>query len=274
MSEMSLALIIGAMKSGTTSLLTYLASHPAVVRSPMKEPNFFSDDDVWERGEQWYRDLFEWDPARHRWAVEASTSYTKPDKSEIAAERIASFPGTKRLIFIMRNPIDRLRSHMAHGKALRWRSFAGSGIPEKVLLTSKYAEQLRPYAARFPRNDLLLLLFEDLVADPDTLMGRVHAHLGLEPSPVDLTRAHNVTSERLVRPDWYVRLRGLRAVSALRSVMPARQWIARRVLRFRAAEHVHFEPEQREKLIELLASDVRALRHEFGVDTSRWDLGV
>jgi hypothetical protein len=273
-SQMNLALIIGAMKSGTTSLLAYLSSHPAVVRSPMKEPNFFTDDDLWARGEQWYRDLFQWDPSRHRWAVEASTSYTKPGTSEIAAERIASFPGEKRLIFIMRNPIDRLRSHLAHGKALGWRSFAGSEIPDKVLRTSKYAEQLRPYSTHFPRADLLLLLFEDLVADPATLMGRVYAHLELEPSAVDLARAHNVTSERLVRPDWYNRIRGMKGVSALRSLLPARTWLARRVLRFQPAEHVQFEPEQRERLIEMLAPDLRALRRDFQVDISRWNLGV
>ncbi len=93
-------LIIGAMKSGTTSLFELLAQHPQISASAEKEPSFFnrdSDDDEWRR----YTDLWRWDPSRHLIALEASTSYSK---SPLDSERA----GTNR------RPWDRRAIHI-HG---------------------------------------------------------------------------------------------------------------------------------------------------------------
>ena len=72
-----LALIVGAMRSGTTSLFHYLAAHPQVAASADKEPDYFSSDKVFARGPGWYEELFSFDPARHTIRLEASTNYSK-----------------------------------------------------------------------------------------------------------------------------------------------------------------------------------------------------
>ena len=52
-------IIIGAMKCATTSLHDQLAAQSGIFMSTPKEPNFFSDDDAWRRGLDWYWGLFE-----------------------------------------------------------------------------------------------------------------------------------------------------------------------------------------------------------------------
>jgi hypothetical protein len=51
-------LILGIMKSGTTWLYRWLEQHPNIFLSAIKEPNFFSRDEVWSKGLQWYSELF------------------------------------------------------------------------------------------------------------------------------------------------------------------------------------------------------------------------
>ncbi|MFN9173847.1 MAG: hypothetical protein ACK58N_04855, partial [Synechocystis sp.] len=51
-------MIIGAQKAGTTALNKYLSQHPQIFMCPLKEPQFFSTDVIYERGLDWYRGLF------------------------------------------------------------------------------------------------------------------------------------------------------------------------------------------------------------------------
>ncbi len=76
MSRLPDFIIIGAMKSATTTLHGLLASQPGVFMSTPKEPCFFSDDEVWARGVGWYASLFEAAPAGALLG-ESSTHYTK-----------------------------------------------------------------------------------------------------------------------------------------------------------------------------------------------------
>jgi hypothetical protein len=51
-------LIIGAMKAGTTSLHSYLTTHPEIYMSIKKEPNYFSSEKNWSKGVEWYESFF------------------------------------------------------------------------------------------------------------------------------------------------------------------------------------------------------------------------
>ena len=88
------ALIIGAAKSGTTSLFYYLAEHPEISSCSIKEPNFFTDDEKLSKGWGWYQNLWTWDSEIHKIAMEASTSYTKIPYFPNAAERIVKMPAS------------------------------------------------------------------------------------------------------------------------------------------------------------------------------------
>ncbi|MEM1409443.1 MAG: sulfotransferase, partial [Pseudomonadota bacterium] len=78
--------IIGAMKCGTTTLAYQLGAQEGVFITDPKEPNFFSDDDQYAKGIDWYTSLFSTAP-RGAFLGEASTHYTKFPTYPVAAER-------------------------------------------------------------------------------------------------------------------------------------------------------------------------------------------
>ena len=102
-------LIIGAGKSGTTSLWNYLDQHPQIGMLAIKEPSFFSMDEVHDRGLAWYRRLF----AGHAGAVargEASNSYSATDTFPKTIDRIAATLPDPRFVYIVRHPRARTES--------------------------------------------------------------------------------------------------------------------------------------------------------------------
>ena len=94
-------LIVGAMRSGTTSLARYLASHPDVLFAPQKEVHFF--DRNFHRGVAWYASQFAGDPTL-RLAGEATPSYMY---DELAVERMSHTVPHAKLIAVLRDPTER-----------------------------------------------------------------------------------------------------------------------------------------------------------------------
>ncbi|MCK7578197.1 MAG: sulfotransferase [Chromatiales bacterium] len=110
--------IVGSMKSGTSTLYEYLSVHPQIFMSPVKEPSYFVDretlEQIWPdmaemgfwRGEEYYLDLFK-DADQHIAIGEASTNYAKLPRVSGVAERIATFAPEAKIIFMMRDPVER-----------------------------------------------------------------------------------------------------------------------------------------------------------------------
>ncbi|MEM9772050.1 MAG: sulfotransferase domain-containing protein, partial [Cyanobacteria bacterium P01_D01_bin.73] len=94
--------IIGAMKGGTTSLHRYIASHPNVVTSSIKETDFFRSAKDYSKGIDWYESLFE---GSGTYAFEASTNYTMRHKFPGVPERMHSVLPNAKLIYLLRDPI-------------------------------------------------------------------------------------------------------------------------------------------------------------------------
>lgn len=204
-------ILIGAMKAGTTSLIRYLGSHPDVFCPRKKEPNYFAIDThldkpgAWSLGLDWYRSRFE--PGRDLTARgEGSTPYTMahpggtgPDDGSRVAERIREQLPDVRLMYVMRNPADRIESQYAHLMRL-WR-VDGEPIDEAIrrydhfLDISRYSFQLRNYLEVFPREQLLLLQFEELVRDPESVVRRAFEFIGVDPD-VELTGVGERHNER------------------------------------------------------------------------------
>src|SRR4051812_39114595 len=91
--------VIGAMKSGTTSLYHWLAQHPSVRLPRAKEPHFFSREERWSRGVDWYRGLFA-EASHDHVTGEFSTSYTAPHFSGVAADRMARVLPSAQLVYL------------------------------------------------------------------------------------------------------------------------------------------------------------------------------
>lgn len=212
-------LIIGAQRSGTSSLYKYLQLHPAVVASLRKETHYFSHHYL--KGEEWYRSHFpsrwyrDWVQKRRgwkTWTFEATPLYLF---HPWAAKRAFELLGGTRIVAVLRNPVDRAFSHYHHSVRHGWEtlSFTDAVAAEPIRLAgcaerlmadpsyrSKeylrfsylargfYAEQLERWMAHFPRERVLVLRSEDLF---DRTLETYHAlldFLGLPSwSPPELT---------------------------------------------------------------------------------------
>lgn len=224
-------LIIGAMKCGTSSLHDRLAEDPRLFMSQPKEPNFFSDDDVYARGLSWYTALFA--PAGDsQLCGESSTHYTKLPTYPHTVDRMRVALPAPRLVYLMRDPIERIVSQFIH----EWTRRDVFGDLEaavrshhRFLSYSLYATQLAPYFAAYGSERVLLVFFERLVVYPEEELGRILSFLGTPGAPAvrssDLP-ASNVSRERVRASPVRERLLALpgmrRAVSFLPRSLRAR----------------------------------------------------
>jgi hypothetical protein len=194
-------LLIGAMKSGTTTLYWYLREHPDVFMATPKEPNFFNDH--WHRGVGWYERLFARAGAA-RARGEASVRYASyPDAPECPS-RIASVVPEVRLLFMVRDPIARMRSHYLHEvAALRERRPVEQALCENPIYLdlSRYATQLERYLDHFPREQLLVVRAEDLFR-ASLVLPMVYGFIGVDPAsgPRSPGRRDNETAQRFQLP--------------------------------------------------------------------------
>lgn len=193
--------IIGAMKCGTSTLHAQLALQPQFFMSEPKEPNFFSDDENYAKGEDWYRSLFR-NAGKGAIKGESSTHYTKLPTYPKTVDRLAALIPNAKFIYVMRDPIDRLISHYIHEWTQGVITCAIDEAIEKhpdLIAYSRYAYQLEPFVARFGKERILPVAFEAMTAQPDAELKRIAAFLGAEGDVAwraDL-EAQNVSSARI-----------------------------------------------------------------------------
>jgi len=159
------AIIIGAMKCATTSLHFYLNLHPEIAMSRVKELNFFVRERNWHKGTSWYQSNFR---RGTKIRGESSVSYTNwPARRGIPGRMYAVVPHVK-LIYSVRDPIDRIISHYAYSQAdgLETRSFSqileNLGDNNPYIARSKYFMQIERYLDVFPVSNLLIVTVEEL----------------------------------------------------------------------------------------------------------------
>ncbi len=194
-------IVIGAMKSATTTLHEQLARQPGLFMSTPKEPNFFSDDAPYSRGMPWYRSLFQ-NAAEADIRGESSTHYTKLPTYPRVLERMTRHLPVIKLIYVMRHPVDRLLSHLMHQRSLGNFNLgledAVDALPELVQY-GLYSMQLRPYFEAYGESNVLPVFFGRLTHHPQEELERICAFLGYPGRPCwDFNlRPQNVGKERL-----------------------------------------------------------------------------
>jgi len=190
-------LIGGAARSGTTFLYHLLDRHPNIfMAKPVRpEPKFFSVDDVYSRGIGYYAETWFAEVSDASVAGEKSTSYLECPE---AANRIARHLPKAKLIFILRDPVSRAFSNYLWScmNQLETQSFEVAlaleeqrerelprylrhARPHAYFSRGLYADLLRPYFARFPREQILCLRYEDVAGDAEGLTRRLHGFLGV-----------------------------------------------------------------------------------------------
>lgn len=224
--------IAGAPRSGTTWLTSALDRHPDLwMAKPLQpEPKFFLIDELYACGiEEYSRRWFADAPQGVR-VGEKSTNYLE---SAVAAERMAEHLPDVRLVFVLRDPVERAISNyrwsvsngMEHADldtALELEEERERTVeprlryarPHAYVSRGRYAELLAPWLDHFPREQVAVIRFEDLVGDAETTVVRVHEHVGVEPRQDLVGEVSGVNSSSAARnadPETVDRLRAFYA---------------------------------------------------------------
>lgn len=225
-------IIIGAMKCATSTLHEQLALQPGIFMTQLKEPNFFSNDEQYVLGIDWYQSHFQGAKPSDL-CGESSTHYTKLPTYPHTLERIKAHVPNAKFIYVMRHPIDRLVSQYIHEWTQR-RIFVDINqaiyqYPE-LIDYSRYTMQLNPYFDTFGQNRVLPVFFERLFAHSQDELERICQFIGYsgQPTWVNDLDAQNISSERLRKSAWrdfLVEAPGLKEIRQFLVPKTVRNWI-------------------------------------------------
>lgn len=263
--------VVGAMRSGTTSLARALGAHPDVFLAPVKEIHFF--DRNYHRGLDWYRSHFA-DVTTEQAVGEATQTYLyDPD----ALERMVAVAPEARLVAILRDPVDRAYSHYWHERARGWEPLefedAIAAEPDRLaaggearyrysyLDRGRYLAQLQRLCQVFPREALVVVQFEDFRDDPKEVYTSVCRHLQVDDGMIPAILGERINPYVTFRSRW---------VRTFSRQLPARLREVAERLNVREATYPPMAPATRERLTAAFAHEVATLADWLGRDLSIW----
>ncbi|MBV7269164.1 sulfotransferase family protein [Winogradskyella luteola] len=163
---------VGVQKAGTTTLHNILSQHPDLCLPEKKETHFFSNEDLYRKGESHYLQYFNHSkPYKYFGEIDPEYSYFTQ-----SAERIFNTYGKIKILFILRNPVDRAYSHylMTKRRGLENLSFENAMYKEEGRINNKednmhysyrsrgyYLDQILNYEKYFGSENIKVLLFDD-----------------------------------------------------------------------------------------------------------------
>lgn len=297
MGNMPTFLVIGAARSGTTALYTYLKQHPMVFMSSIKEPNFFAFEG--ERLEcrgpgadyinnsmvdlAAYRELFA-KASNETARGEASPLYLYSEK---APKQIRKHIPGARLVAILRNPVEQAFSHYLYArrnvlepmddftaalfaeeerKQDHWQPlFQYSKFP-------KYFQQLERYYSLFPTEQLKIILYEDFDEKPLETMEEIFRFIGVDERFVpDMTYRPNAGG--VPKNDFLqnVMMKPYLLTKIVGSVLPLGVRLRiKDMVSSRNLERPELPQAARDHLISELRDDIENLQQLLGRDLSAW----
>jgi len=291
-------LVVGAARSGTTALYQYLSQHPRVFLTEPKEPHYFAlagtTPDFTGPGDRQtinrlavtdpgrYRELFR--PARPgqvRGEASVSTLYYPR-----AVDRVREEVPAARLVCLLRNPADRAFSAYSFMRTRGWepcarfedalddesrRIDAGWHHIWHYTAMGRYGEQLRHVLRVFPRDQVLVLRYDDLVSDADALLAQVYGFLDLPAIRHDVTPDPHRSGEPRVKLLSRIVSTHHPVKKVLSPVVPAalRQRLRRAIVR-RNVVRGSYSDATRRRLQASFQADLDVLAELTGLDVSPW----
>ena len=195
-------LICGAPKAGTTALYEYCRQHPDILMSTPKETDFFHKNH--HKGVDWFRAHF--DDWKGETAIGEASVMTMPTPG--AEERVADLIPDVRLLFLLRDPVERAYSDylfnveqgwippdVPFGRIIRDEIDVEGYSGEALINRGLYLKHLRRFRKHFPRSQMRVLLSRDLKHETARIVQSVYAFIGVNEdySPGALER-HNTTT--------------------------------------------------------------------------------
>jgi hypothetical protein len=272
-------LIIGSAKSGTTTLFSDLGANEQIFFPVVKEPSDLIRDDVLHKdGLAAYRRIFS--SARPDQILgEASTPYTSRPIYEGVAERAQRVLGPDlKLIYIVRDPLERILSeHRYAAQQEKVPADINVALREtpRIVERSRYAYQLEPWLAQFPRESLRVLVFEQYIVQREPIVRELFDFLGATTPPdYVVPEPKNYTSDvivargflrNVVRSETYRR-------TVRRLIPQALRERAKTVLGRKSEIEVEQQlaPDNERALLDKLRPEVEALHRIAGWDKPVW----
>jgi hypothetical protein len=270
--------IVGAMKGGTTTLYQILRRHPDVFMCTPKEPSFFVAEAAWNRGLGWYANLFA-EAGSANAVGEASTNYTKYPAFTGVPDRIHELIPDVRLIYLVRDPLERIRSHYLHNLARtrERRPFQEAVQSDPIYVDcSRYTTQLAQFRRKFPRHQILVVTSDSLMHSPEPTVRRVLEHIGVEPDiSLSEPEVHHRTADKRRPRRGVAALRRSPIASVASSVLPDPVWrsVKRRLTDSIEPADAAFTDGMRAELTAELAPEVAGLREYLGPEFDGWGMG-
>lgn len=295
MDELPNTFIIGAAKAGTTTLYDLLKQHPQVYLSFDKEPMFFSRDDYFERGVDWYCERFFKNSENYPIRAEATPHYLYwADK--VAPRMKKVFQGKPlNLVIILRNPIQRAYSWYWNmvNEGKEDLSFMEALAAEEDRLNAKrnelsrygsmqygyvrggcYSTQIKRFLEDFPTEAIKILLLDDLVKDQEKTLQGLFSFLGIDEKIKIASRVSNQST----KPKSQTVHRMIRTRSRLKEILkpffpPHLLFLVKTNLLQRNLEPFKYpkmEDQPYEYLKQKLASEISELSTLLNRDLSSW----
>ncbi len=214
-------MIPGAQKSATTTIYMWLKQHPDVFLCTPKEPEFFLNETLFEKGIEFYSKEYFSQVNNQKLVGEASINYLA---SKEAAERIFdTFGAEMKFIVVLREPVSRINSaywYLRNQFIETWDFYdALHQEPSRVeklkfekdiwwrvnyLDQSRYASNIRVYLSYFPIENFCFLLYEDILEDAKNSFLKICNFLNIDPNKavdkIDFSNRFNASSQ--VRSKW------------------------------------------------------------------------
>lgn len=265
---------VGPPRTGTTWLYKVLGGHVGLPNG-LKETDFFA----WEyrRGLQWYSNFFR-NCSPHLCVGEIDPNYFDYPK---AASRIAAdIPGC-RIVVTLRDPVDRVYScyKMTHRIGLIDGPLDFDSQRETLAARASYADNVLRWWDKFGRDNVLILLYDDLQANAQEFVDRVCSFIGIASIRIAGSPFENNRINPSAEMPRSVRL--ARLIHRLRSVFRKHHWSRLSAMLQRGrpitdfvfsggAHYPHLHPTLEKQLRDRFVPEVEQLERLLGRDLSSW----
>jgi sulfotransferase family protein len=269
-------IVIGAERCGTTSLYRYLGAHPEIFMAKTKELDFFVTELNWRKGRGWYEQQF---GQGSRVRGESSPSYTAYPVHTGVAKRMAALVPDAKLIYLVRDPIERTLSgyHHQRAQAMEGRPLADalSDVNEsRHIWRSRYAAQLELFLEHFPLEQILVVDSHELRTRRRETLARIFRFLGIDERfwADTLALEYNTRRSRqrtlLGAGLWVstVKVLGKPRTYAVAQRLPALMPFSRKL------EPPALDAELRRSLADVFREDVARLREYTGLEFATWSI--
>lgn len=260
---------IGAQRAGTTWLYHCLAEHPQVFVSPTKELQFFNNH--YDEGTGWYAAHFR-DVGEERAIGEVSPNYLETAE---APQRIRQLLPDVRLFVSLRDPVSRALSAYNLFKDQRYAGVSfeqacGEGSP--LVYDGLYALHLRRWFEHFDRDQLLVLIYDDIERHPQAVVQRLYEHIGVDADfvPPSISLRYNRAGGGYRRLQSIVKRLGLAPVARLAKQTPLGRVVRRSSGQTATAKTEQLDEDFMQSLRGRFRDDILKLQEMIGRDLSAW----